>query len=371
MLLAACSAPGGGQRASPSRSPGATASHAALQACLDQPAPPAAPAGVRTAAPAWVLAAGLDQPDDLLFRNGQVLVGELGSGHLATVAPGLPLEQSTWSVPMAEGIAFIGSREFVADQKDDRVVEIIAGVARKFLQLQPVAGKDNLDGLATQNDVLLVPDSPHGNLLWVSGNGQVTRTLGGFTRPTGAWPLPDGSLLVADEDGGDAVKIAPDGTRTFLVQGLPIVDDVAADSQGRVFVVTPVVSGGRLAELVGGKAVDLAGGLLAPQGLGFDGADNALVTESAAGRLDLLIRTFKLVPSGSTPAAGQPLCVHLQRAPGFTADVHLDGKGWQVLGQPGAGDVGEILAGPGPCPAGGCSITASSGTLTDTLWITR
>jgi hypothetical protein len=272
---------------------------------------------------------------------------------------------------MAEGIAFIGSREFVADQKDDRVVEIIAGVARKFLQLQPVAGKDNLDGLATQNDVLLVPDSPHGNLLWVSGNGQVTRTLGGFTRPTGAWPLPDGSLLVADEDGGDAVKIAPDGTRTFLVQGLPIVDDVAADSQGRVFVVTPVVSGGRLAELVGGKAVDLAGGLLAPQGLGFDGADNALVTESAAGRLDLLIRTFKLVPSGSTPAAGQPLCVHLQRAPGFTADVHLDGKGWQVLGQPGAGDVGEILAGPGPCPAGGCSITASSGTLTDTLWITR
>jgi hypothetical protein len=374
LFLAACTPLGSAQHhASPSPARAAASpSPSPLPDCLHASAVPAPPAGVRTSVPAWVLAAGFDQPDDLAFHEGAVLVGQLGSGKVATVTPGLPVAQSSWSVPVAEGIAFLGQDMYVASQGQDRILKIVAGQPQDFLQLKPVTGKDNVDGIGVQGDQLLIPDSPNGTLLWVDAGGRITRTVGGFNRPTGAWPLPDGSVLVADEYGNAAFKVAPDGSRTALVQGLPIVDDVAADPDGRIFVITPVVSGGRLAELVGGRAVDLAGGMLEPQGLGFDGAGNALVTETAAGRLDLFIRSFKLVPVAQAPAAGQPVCLDLVRAPGFTGPVQLSGpNGVEVIRQPGTGDQGEVLLHPELCQQRGCPVTASSGGRTDTLWITR
>jgi hypothetical protein len=374
-VLTACSPAAATPSPSPSPSPrAATAapSPSPLPACLDAPAQPPAPAGVRSAVPAWVVASGLDQPDDLWARDGITYVGQLGSGHVATIRPGLPVFQSSWTVPMAEGIAFLGDRMFVADQRNDRVDEIVNQEPQTFLQLQPVAGKDNVDGIGVQGDQLLVPDSPNSTLLWVDGSGRITRTVGGFNRPTGAWPLPDGSVLVADEYGNAAFKIAPDGGRTVLVQGLPIVDDVAADPDGNVFVITPVVSGGRVAELVGGRALDLAGNLLQPQGLGFDSAGNVLVSETSAGRLDVFIRTFKLIPVAGVPGTGQPVCVHVLRSPGFTADIQLQTPdGGLIVRQPGAGDSGEVLfATSRPCAQVGCVVTASSGGLADSLWIT-
>jgi hypothetical protein len=372
--MAACSqaAPHPAPQPSVTRGVAIATPTAPLPPCLDRPALLAAPAGVRSTVPAWVVASGVDQPDDLWFKDGVTYVGQLGNGQVATIRPGTPAVLSSWTVPMAEGIAFLGGRMFVADQRNDRIDEIVNEQPQTFLQLQPVAGKDNVDGIGVQGDLLLVPDSPNGNLLWVDGSGHVTRTVGGFNRPTGAWPLPDGSVLVADEYGNAAFKVAPDGGRTALVQGLPIVDDVAADAEGRVFVITPVTSGGRVAELVGGRAVDLAGNLLQPQGLGFDGADNVLVSETSANRVDVFIRNFKLVPVAGTPASGQPICVHLIRAPGFTGDVQLTaGAGVEIVRQPGAGDSGELLIqSSAGCPKVGCKVTASSGGLADSLWIT-
>jgi hypothetical protein len=342
-----------------------------LAACLDALAVPPAPAGVRSTVPAWVLASGLDEPDDLWFRGGDTYVSQLGNGRVATVRPGFAASQSAWTVPMVEGIAFLGDRMFVADQANDRVDEIVNQQPQTFLQLKPVAGKDNVDGIGVQGNQLLVPDSPNGTLLWVDGSGRITRALGGFNRPTGAWPLPDGSVLVADEYGNAAFKVTPDGGRTVLVQGLPIVDDVAADSQGHVFVVTPVTSGGRVAELVGGAAIDLAANLLQPQGLGFDSAGNVLVSETSAGRLDVFIRNFKLIPVAGSPAPGQPVCLNILRASGFTAAVQLiAGAGVEIVKQPGLGDVGEVLIQPSAgCATVGCAVTATSGGLADSLWI--
>ena len=147
---------------------------------------------------------------------------------------------------------------------------------------------------------------------------------------------------------------------------------MAADADGRVFVVTPVVSGGRVAELVGGTARDLAGNLLEPQGLGFDSAGNVLVSETAGGRLDVFIRTFKLVPVGRTPAPGQPVCLTVFRAPGFSGDIQLTAvAGVEMVRQPGTGDIGEVLIQPSAgCSKVGCIVTATSGALADSLWIT-
>jgi hypothetical protein len=136
--------------------------------------------------------------------------------------------------------------------------------------------------------------------------------------------------------------------------------------------VTPVTSGGRIAELVAGRAVDLAGGLLQPQGLGFDGAGNVLVSETSASRLDVFIRNFKLVPVAGSPSPGQPVCVHLLRAPGFSADVQLLAPGGgAVIRQPGTGDIGEVLfPASRACGQPGCFVRAVSGGLADQSWIT-
>ena len=330
---------------------------------------PATPSGPVSAQPLWTVASGLNQPDDILFRDGSLYIGELGSGKISVVVPGKPASRLNPTIPKVEGLAFIGETLYAADQQSDQVHAINGDQVTTLIQLQPVAGKDNVDGIAAAGDQLIVPDSPQGVVDWVDRSGRIVKTVGGFVRPTGAWPLPDGSTLVADEYGNSAVRLAPDGSRSFLIQGLPIVDDVAADADGHVFVVTPVVSGGRLAEVSGGQAHDLVGKLLEPQGIAFDAAGNVFVSESAAGRVDLAIRSFKLVPLGTAhPAAGQPLCVDLVRAPGFSGTVELSGDaGLKVVRQPGAGSQGEVIV--SGCQVAPCRLTASSGTRSDMLWI--
>jgi hypothetical protein len=97
-----------------------------------------------------------------------------------------------------------------------------------------------------------------------------------------------------------------------------------------------------------------------------------LVTETSGGRLDVFIRTFKLIPMAGTPARGQPVCVHLLRAPGFTAGVSLLApEGGAVIRQPGSGDVGEVLfPSSRGCGQPGCFVRAVSGGLADETWIT-
>ena len=343
-----------------------------MPACLDAPALPPAPSGIRSTLPVWVLAAGLDGPDDLVFERGRIYVGELNSGRIALVMPGAALSRLPQTVPKVEGLAWLGDTLFAADQQNDRVDSItVAGPVEAFVQLQPVAGNDNVDGIASDGSLLIVPDAARGVVDWYDSGGRLVKQVGGFVRPAGAWALADGTVFVADEYGNSAVKLGADGTRTVLVQGLPIIDDVAVDPSGHIFVITPVVSGGRLAEVVGGFARDISGNLLQPQGLGFDGAGNILVAEASAGRVDVFIRNFKLVPVASAPQPGQPVCVNIFRAPGFTGNVELAGaSGVTVVQQPGTGNQGEVLLGDG-CGQAGCALTASSGSLSDSLWITR
>jgi hypothetical protein len=193
--------------------------------------------------------------------------------------------------------------------------------------------------------------------------------VGGFVRPTGVWPDPDGSILIADEFGNAAVRLSPDGSRSYLARGLPIVDDVAEDQQGNVFVAMPVNTGGRLVQVAPGGPTDVADHLAAPQGIAVDEAGNLYVSEEDAGRVDLLIRSFKLVPSGRlSTSATQPVCVDLARAPGFQGDIQLTGSaGLDVVQQPGTGSRGAVLV--TGCQPNACSLTATSGSRTDRLWI--
>ena len=102
---------------------------------------------------------------------------------------------------------------------------------------------------------------------------------------------------------------------------------------------------------------------------GVDAADNLYFSEEDAGRIDLLVRTFKLAALPPvTASATQPVCVHVRRAPGFTGAITLlGGDGVRVLTQPGTGDGGEVLV--TGCPAAGCSLTARAGSRSDLIWI--
>jgi hypothetical protein len=228
---------------------------------------------------------------------------------------------------------------------------------------------DGVDGIAAGGDQLIVPDSPHGVVDWVDQAGHIVRSVGGFVRPTGAWPMPDGSVLVADENASAVVRVAPDGSRTYLTRSFPIADDVAADAAGNVFAVNPLAGGGHLAQVAGGRANDLISHLAGPQGVVVDDAGNLFLSEEDAGRVDLLVRSFKIEPlATATPAPGHALCIDIFRAPGFTGDVELTGSaGLRVVQQPRTGTQGAVLV--SGCRSAPCQVVARSGSSSDVLWI--
>jgi hypothetical protein len=311
-----------------------------------------------------LLATGLSVPDDLLYldTDGTVLLGEHGTGRIAKVGGASRLTRLPQAVPEAEGIAQIGSTIYVADQLNARVVALTATGVRPVFQMQPVPSGENLDGIASNGSLLIVPDSPHGTVLFVDPSGHLARRVSGFSRPAGAWvdaAQTSKPYLIADENAGAVFSLGETGGPTKLAGNLPGADDVARDSAGHVLVTLPAL--GRLRDVSSGR--DIASGLVNPQGLGFDGAGNILVTESDRGRLDLIVKTFAVqVPAPSVRLApGQGVCLGILRATGFSQPLTVE----EIIGatfetQPGTAASVEVV--PGPCAAGStCMVTVILG----------
>jgi len=282
---------------------------------------------VASASPVEVLASGLNVPDDLLYvpDDGTVLVGEHGDGHIAVVGGPVGVTKLAQVIPEAEGIAQMGGVTYVADQLHARVVALTATGVRTVIQLQPVPSGENLDGIGARGDLLWIPDSPHGTLLAVDKSGRVVRRETGFSRPAGIWTNPTGHggpYLVADENASAVFALQNAGGHYVLAGNLPGVDDVVRTSGGHVLVILP--GQGRLYDVTG--HANLATGLRNPQGLGFDGVENVLVTESDAGRLDRVVRTFALEQPTSVQrlAPDQTVCLGILRAPGYKDQVAIE-----------------------------------------------
>jgi len=104
--------------------------------------------------------------------------------------------------PTVEGRApGSGGTLFAADQADDRVMR----EAATFVPLRPVGGLDAAPSTAPPIPVTPpTPAAPRGTAPLAGLDGQAQRRVGGFARPPGAWPLADGSVVVAGEGGGGA-----------------------------------------------------------------------------------------------------------------------------------------------------------------------
>jgi hypothetical protein len=325
--------------------------------CIQPDARPLA-GGVTSADPVLLLASGLNGPDDLLYSDadGTVLVGEHGDGHLARVGGRAGFERLPQVVPEAEGIAQIGDTTYIADQYHARVVALAGSGVTTLIQLSPVASGENLDGISSdlKGTGLVVPDSPHGTVLFVDASGAVTGLVGGFSRPAGAAPDPtQNGYLIADEGYGAIFELTG-GAAHRLAGGLPGVDDAVRDRSGHVLAILPAA--GKLYDVTAGTSV--ASGLRNPQGLGFDGAQNLLVTESDAGRLDLVVTSFAVsVPAQTVQLApGQGVCYGIVRAPGNADTVLLQQSiGAVPVQDPLAGSQGEVV--PQPCTLPSCTVT--------------
>ncbi|MFZ0215949.1 MAG: hypothetical protein WAM30_08395 [Candidatus Dormiibacterota bacterium] len=328
--------------------------------------------GVSSPLPVLQLAAGLDEPEDVLVAADAIYVGEFGNGKIDAM-PGLAGAPQPAllpvTIPEVEGIAFIGTTMYVADQLHDRVVTVSGGQVQTFLQLQPVPGVEGVDSVFADGQSLVVPDSPRGDVLIVGTDGQIQHTLTGFARPVGGWVLTNGQLAIPDENRGAVIAVDPaSGAQTLLAGGLSLADDVVQDSGGRIYAIS--IDQGRVVSIAGGAAQDVASGLQQPQGLGIDAANNLVVTEYTIGRVDLVVTTFKLLsPAAAAPALGpgQPLCVQLTRAPGYATPISIaPGPGYRVVQQPGTGTEGSVE--PVGC-SGACQVEVrvDSGTLHDTV----
>ncbi len=318
------------------------------------------PSGVASSDPVLLLASGMNGPDDLLYSDadGTVLVGEHGDGHIARIGGTDGLKRLPQVVGEAEGFAQVGGVTYVADQVNNRVVALTATGVQTLIQLQPDPNGLNLDGIAAdaKGTGLVVPDSPHGAVLFVDTSGNITDRVGGFSRPAGVSVemLPQGAgYLIADENASAVFELIG-GRVTRLAGNLSGVDDVVRGVDGHLLVILP--GRGTLRDVTSG--VDVAAGLRNPQGLGFDGAQNVLVTESDNGRLDLVVKTFAVqVPAGVVQLVpGQTVCFGVLRAPGFTAPVTVQ----EVIGgapvvDPAGGTAGEVL--PSPCYQPTCTFT--------------
>ena len=327
-----------------------------------------------SADPVLLLASGLNGPDDLLYTaDGTVLVGEHGDGHIARVGGAAGLLRLPQVVPEAEGIAQMDGITYVADQFNARVVALTdLGGVRTVIQLQPDPNGLNLDGIDANGGLIVVPDSPHGTVLFVDAGGHVARREAGFNRPAGVWINRTGQAgpwLVADENASAVYSLRNAGGHDLVARNLPGVDDIVRGDDGHIVVTLPTP--GRLFDVSAGQ--DVARGLQNPQGLEFDGAQNLLVTESDNGRVDLVVRSFAI----TTPAAnvqltpGQPICYGVLRAPGFTDPVQVQEvvNGLPIV-DPAVDVPGQLV--PGRCDQPSCTVTLAlkSGSRLEYAWIT-
>lgn len=312
--------------------------------------------GVTSANPVLVLASGLSVPDDLMYEppTGTVLVGEHGNGHIARIGGAGRVTNLPQVVPEAEGIAQIGDTVYIADQLNARILALSGNGLRTVLRLQPVPSGENLDGIAATATQLVVPDSPHGTVLIVDPSGHVAARYGGFIRPAGAWVEPNGRYLIADENAAAVFELRNGGAVTRVAGNLAGADDVARTADGHILVTLP--GPGLLRDVTTGRNV--AAGLRNPQGLGFDGAQNILITESDAGRLDVIVKTFVIeVPAPAVRlASGQGVCLGILRAKGFAGQLTVGQvTGATVSTPPSASASFEVV--PDPCSQATCTVS--------------
>jgi sugar lactone lactonase YvrE len=307
-----------------SASPSPSSSPSTLAAC---------PASTAPSTPQPLLR-NLPAPDDLTFdKDGRLLFGDVKQGTVSALAPDGSVERIAGNLSIPEGLVVLeDGRILVAEQGRNRVMAIdpkthAISLWRAFPNRTANEGVDGIGPVIPVQDPaqpqdVIIPDSPNGVVMRVTPDGKTASQIaGGMTRPVGAAVDAAGRILVADE--GGVVWLLEPVRRRFAT--LPTPDDVVVGKDGHVFVNT--LGDNTVYELDGkGALLGVQRGLQQPQGIALDGADNLYYTETTAGRIVRVIRTFSLATPRVTRVAPQTyvVCPSISRAAGFREPLILE-----------------------------------------------
>ena len=255
--------------------------------------PPRTPGPVRFRGLA-VLAEGLDAPDDLLLGpDGSIYVSNIGDGTVRLINPDGKIQVIARGLHEPEGMIMLPDGTLViAEQGTNRLVRVdsTTGRVHALLGLRNTTGLPGVDGITLDTlpgkpGSIIIPDSPNGRLLRASLDGTRIQTIaGGFLRPTGAFIEPGGSILVADEDAGEVIRLHPDGSREVLAR-MSLADDVIEDPVGNIFAISISEGTVHLVSAAGEPDLVIVSGLSSPQGICFDAHGDLVVAEAGKNRL--------------------------------------------------------------------------------------
>jgi sugar lactone lactonase YvrE len=231
-----------------------------------------------------VLADNLPEPDDLVLApDGSVYISDVTEGTIKQYMQAGELKLILSGLSAPEGMAFVPDGSLIiAEQGANRLIryDFISKSPMPLLDLPNHTQNLGVDGILWDGSHLIVPDSPNGTVLEVSLDERFVQQLSsGLARPTGAWSEPDGSLLIADENGNAVWRLHKDGTLEKIA-AFSVPDDVIEDQAGNIFVITLGDDAVHVLAAQNKEDVVLVNGLADPQGLIFDATGNLIVTDS-------------------------------------------------------------------------------------------
>ena len=245
-----------------------------------------------------VLLSGVGRPDDLAFdQQGRLLFSDYYNGTISRLNADGSATKIITGLAGPEGLVVLSNGTLiVAEQRTNRILTLAPG-AKSLTVLRAIPGipssapcKDGIDGIALDatTNTLIVPDSPTGNVYRLSLDGKkLTLIASGIVRPVGAVVDAQGTIYVADECGGDIVRITPDGMSTRIT-GFGKPDDVAFDHHGNLLLIDLLPSIHaliRIRQSTDKREILASKGFIEPQGLVVDENDNIYVSDDYANKI--------------------------------------------------------------------------------------
>ena len=205
------------------------------------------------------VASGVVGLDNAAFDDeNRMFVSSFASGGIAELHPdGRTRQVVPQGLVGPYGVAVAGGTVHVADH----YTLVAEDVREMFVFAHGLAAADGL----------LHTTSQYGDVrTYDPASGSVRMRASGLTRPTGIAVRPDGVLVVAETGAGRVITIDEADTVGVLAEGLAHPVDVAVDGQNHY---VSDDHDGAVLRLEEGKAVPVASGLKAPQGLTVRGGE--------------------------------------------------------------------------------------------------
>ncbi|WP_169923963.1 carboxypeptidase regulatory-like domain-containing protein [Sulfurifustis variabilis] len=199
------------------------------------------------------LALGADGALYVLKANGQINRIDFASGQTTTVVTGLP--NPSFGLAIAPDQSFLVSTETATGQ----IIRVAPDGSRSTIYSQSGVLRDIEFGA---DGFLYVADYPRNRILRLTSAGQVVSTItsGLFNRPSGLLARADGSVLVANRDAFNILRIASDGTVSIHTDGFSFPPLWLADApDGNMYVSTADYSNSGQSTPVGLSRVDQSG----------------------------------------------------------------------------------------------------------------